>query len=246
MDRMIYLAMSGAKALTQRQDALSHNLANAETNGFRADLMAYRAVPARQEGTATTRVWALESSAGFDAQSGPLRQTGHALDVAVRGDGWIAVQATDGAEAYTRDGAFEIGADGTLQTRRGQPVLGDGGGPLTVPPNARVSIGSDGTVSATLEKQPPFEIGRIKLVNPPPAELRKGTDGLMRAAAGEPVPADEAVRLADGTLEGSNVNVVEAMVGMIALARQFDLQMRMLQTAEGNEQKAAQLLSING
>src|SRR5690606_8020281 len=96
MDRMIYLAMSGAKALMQRQDALSHNLANAETNGFRADLMAYRAVPARQEGTATTRVWALESSAGFDAQSGPLRQTGNALDVAVRGDGWIAVQAADG------------------------------------------------------------------------------------------------------------------------------------------------------
>ena len=127
--------MSGAKALTQRQEALSHNLANAETNGFRADLMAYRAVPARQDGTATTRVWALESTAGFDAQSGPLRQTGNALDVAVRGDGWIAVQAPDGEEAYTRDGAFEVGADGTLQTRRGQPhdrcehAVGEAAGP---------------------------------------------------------------------------------------------------------------------
>jgi flagellar basal-body rod protein FlgF len=245
MDRMIYLSMSGAKALTQRQDALAHNLANAETAGFRADLMAFRAVPARQDGTATTRVWSLEASAGFDAQSGPLRQTGRALDVAVRGEGWFAVQTADGEEAYTRDGAFELSADGTLQTRNGLAVLGDGG-PLTIPPNAEVSIGADGTVSAKMANQPPFEVGRLKLVNPPAASLRKGTDGLVRGADGEPASSDEAVRLAEGALEGSNVNVVESMIGMIALARQFEMQMRLLQTAETNEQKAAQLLSLKG
>jgi flagellar basal-body rod protein FlgF len=245
MDRMIYLSMTGAKALMQRQEALSHNLANAETTGFRADLTAFRAVPGRQDGTATTRVWALEASAGFDPQAGALRQTGRALDVAVRGTGWIAVQAADGQEAYTRDGAFEVGADGTLLTRRGHAVLGTGG-PITIPPNAEIAIGGDGTVSARLQGQPPFEVGRLKLVDPLAAQLRKGADGLMRSAAPEPAPADEGVRVVNGTLEGSNVNVVEAMVGMIALSRQFELQMRMLQTAESNEQKAAQLLSNKG
>lgn len=245
MDRMIYLSMSGAKALMQRQDALAHNLANGGTAGFRADLMAFRAVPGEQAGAASTRVWALEANAGFDAQSGPVHQTGRALDVAVRGDGWFAVQTAEGEEAYTRDGAFEVGADGTLQNRRGQAVLGDGG-TLAVPPGAEVSIGADGTVSARLDRQPPFAIGRLKLVNPPTEELRKGADGLVRTAGGEPAAADESVRIVGGAIEGSNVNVVESMVGMIALARQFEVQMRLLQTAESNEQKAAQLLSTKG
>lgn len=245
MDRMIYLSMSGAKALMQRQDALAHNLANGNTDGFRADRMAFRAVPGEQPGAATTRVWALEASAGFDAGSGPIRQTGRALDVAIAGEGWFAVQDAAGEEAYTRDGALEVGADGTLRNRRGQVVLGDGG-PLTVPPGAEASIGGDGTVSARIGHQPPFQVGRLKLVNPPLDELRKEADGLVRLRAGDAAPADESVRIVAGSLEGSNVNVVESMVGMIALARQFEMQMRMLQTAEGNEQKAAQLLSLKG
>jgi flagellar basal-body rod protein FlgF len=229
----------------QRQDALAHNLANGSTDGFRADLMAFRAVPGEQRDAATTRVWALEASAGFDAASGPIRQTGRALDVAIAGDGWLAVQGPDGEEAYTRDGALEVGADGTLQNRRGQAVLGDGG-PLTVPPGAEVSVGGDGTVSARIGNQAPFQIGRLKLVNPPIEELSKGADGLVRMRAGDAAPPDESVRIVPGSVEGSNVNVVESMVGMIALARQFEMQMRMLQTAEGNEQKAAQLLSLKG
>ncbi|HLT26644.1 MAG TPA: flagellar basal-body rod protein FlgF [Zeimonas sp.] len=245
MDRSIYLAMSGAKALMQRQDALAHNLANGSTDGFRADLMAFRAVPGEQPNAATTRVWALEATAGFDAASGPLRETGRPLDVAIAGDGWFAVQGADGEEAYTRDGAFEIGADGTLQNRRGQPVLGDGG-PLAIPPGADVSIGGDGTVSARIGNQAPFQVGRLKLVNPPLEELRKDPDGLVRMRAGDPAPMDEAVRVVAGSIEGSNVNVVESMVGMIALARQFEMQMRVLQTAEQNEQRASQLLSLKG
>ncbi|MBN9460978.1 MAG: flagellar basal-body rod protein FlgF [Burkholderiales bacterium] len=242
MDRMIYLSMSGAKALMQRQDALAHNLANGDTAGFRADRMAFRAVPGEQRDAATTRVWALEASAGFDAQQGPLRQTGRALDVAVSGSGWFAVQTASGDEAYTRDGSFEVGADGTLQNRRGQPVLGDGG-TLSIPPGAEVSIGSDGTVSARIGNQPPFQVGRLKLVNPQLDELRKDADGLVRMRTGDEAPVDESVRIVTGSVEGSNVNMVESMVGMIALTRQFEMQMRMLQTAESNEQKAAQLLS---
>lgn len=243
MDRMIYLSMTGAKALMQRQEALSHNLANANTTGFRADLTAFRAVPVRAEGAATTRVFALEATAGFDPSAGPMMATGRSLDVAVRGEGWIAVQTPAGDEAYTRAGALVVGADGSLQSPGGFQVVGEGG-PIVLPQNAEVAIGSDGTVSAKVGNQPPTQVGRIKLVNPPAAELLKGPDGLMRTIAGDPAPADPLVRLADGTLEGSNVNVVEAMVGMIALQRQFEIQMRLLQTAETNEQRAAQLLTL--
>lgn len=242
MDRLIYQTLSGAKALLQRQDALSNNLANANTTGFRADMLAFRSVPIRGEGMATTRVYNLEATAGFDAQPGNMTQTGRALDMAISGQGWIAVQGLDGGEAYTRAGSFEVSSEGVLQTKSGLPVLSDGG-PITVPPNSEITIGGDGTVSAKSPGTPNSPIARIKLVNPPPAELRKGTDGLVRTADGEPAPVDESVRVSSGVLETSNVNVVESMVGMIALARQFEIQMRMLQNAEQNAQRASQLLS---
>jgi flagellar basal-body rod protein FlgF len=245
MDRMIYLSMTGAKALMQRQEALAHNLANVSTTGFRADTMSFRAVPVRAGGTSTTRVANLEATAGFDPAPGPIQQTGRPLDVAVRGNGWIAVQGLDGNEAYTRNGAFVLSADGTLQTHNGLNVNGDGG-PIVIPANAQVTIGSDGTVSAKTGNQPPTQIGRIKLVNPDAAELQKGPDGLMRTRTGDPAPDDQTVRLVEGALEGSNVNVVEAMVGMIALARQFEVQMKMMQTTEANEQKSTQLLAFKG
>ena len=240
MDRLIYTAMSGAKATMARQDALSNNLANANTQGFRADLTAFRAVPVRGDGLAS-RVHALEATAGFDAAPGPIMQTGRNLDVAIRGDGWLAVQGLDGNEAYTRAGALEVSADGTLQTRTGLAVVGEGG-PIAIPQGAEVTIGTDGTVTTRVGTQPPVAVGRLKLVNPPPSELRKGADGLMRTADGRPAEADPTVGVADGALEGSNVNPVESMVGLIAAARQFEMQMKMLQNAETNEQRASRLL----
>lgn len=243
MDRMIYLSMAGAKALMQRQDALANNLANAGTDGFRADMMTARAVPVRQSGTATTRVYNVETTAGFATTPGPTRQTGNPLDIAVRGTGWLAVAGPDGSEGYTRSGSLLVDEQGVLTTQQGLPVLGDGG-PLTVPPNAEVSIASDGSVSAKVGNQPAMSVGRIKLVDPPAAELVKGGDGLVRLRGGEPADADPAVRVVDGALEGSNVNVVEAMVGMIEVARQFEMQMKLLQNTEANDQRAAQLLSI--
>lgn len=244
MDRVIYTAMSGAKATMSRQDALANNLANASTPGFRADLSAFRAVPVRGDGL-PTRVAGLEATAGFDHAEGPLQQTGRRLDVAVRGPGWFSVQGLDGGEAYTRAGSFEVSADGVLQTRSGLSVLGDGG-PIAIPPGGEVSIGSDGAVTAKVGNQPPVNVGQLKLVNPPAAELRKGADGLVRTADGEPAPADPQVRVADGVLEGSNVNAVDAMVGLIAAARQFEMQMKMLQSVETNEQRASRLLAPNG
>lgn len=239
MDRMIYLSMSGAKATMQRQDVLAHNLANASTVGFRAELQAFRAVPVQGSG-ASTRVYALESTPGYDASAGVVSSTGRNLDVAMRGNAWLSVQALDGTEAYTRGGSLDVTADGTLVTSNGLTVLGDGG-PIQVPPNSTVSIGTDGTVSAKTVDGRSTSVGRLKLVTPE-APLQRGTDGLFRGVDGD-LTADTTARLQDGALEGSNVSPVETMVSMIAAARQFEAQMRLLQTAEGNEKAAAQLLS---
>lgn len=245
MDRLIYTAMSGAKALGQRQEALSNNLANANTTGFRADVMAFRAVPIQQQGSASTRVFALEASAGFDGTAGANQQTGNPLDVALTGRGYLTVQALDGQEASTRNGALQVGSDGTLQTRTGLPLVGEGG-PLVIPQGATVTIGPDGTVSAKVGNQAATQIGRLKLTADPVGELRKSADGLLRRVDAQDSVADPTVRITQGALEGSNVNVVEAMVGMISLSRQFEMQMRMLQNAEQNEQRAQTLLGTGG
>ena len=241
MDRMIYLSMSGAKATMQRQDTLANNLANVSTPGFRAELQGFRAVPVEGSG-ASTRVFSLETTTGYDATPGVVTATGRNLDVAVRGNSWLTVQALDGTEAYTRGGSLELSSDGTLTTRGGLPVLADGG-PLQVPPNAVVSIGADGTVSAKGTDGKNTAIGKLKLVTPE-APLQRGEDGLFRAADGS-LSADDAARVQDGALEGSNVSAVESMVAMISAARQFEAQMKMIQTAEADEKAASQLLSMN-
>ncbi len=239
MDRLIYLAMSGAKATLQRQDVLANNLANASTTGFRAELQAFRAVPVRGDG-ASTRVYALESTVGYDAASGPLQTTGRNLDVALKGNAWLAVQSLDGTEAYTRAGNFDVSNEGQLVTPSGLPVLGDGG-PITLPANAEIEIGADGTVSARVGNGKPTKAGRLKMVTPE-APMARGSDGLFRGADGD-LTADPAARLQGGALEGSNVSAVETMVGMISAARQFEQQMKMLQSAEQKEQAATKLLA---
>ena len=241
MDRMIYLSMSGAKATMQRQDTLANNIANVSTPGFRAELQAFRAVPVQGSG-ASTRVFSLETTTGYDASAGAVTATGRNLDVAVKGKSWLTVQALDGTEAYTRGGALEVSNDGTLTTRSGLPLMGDGG-PLQVPPNAAVSIGADGTVSAKGSDGKNTAIGKLKLVTPD-APLRRGEDGLFRAADGD-LSADDTARVQDGALEGSNVSAVESMVAMISAARQFEAQMKMIQTADADEKSAAQLLTAN-
>ena len=239
MDRVIYLAMAGAKATMQRQDVLAHNLANASTTGFRAEMMAFRSVPVLGDG-ASTRVYAIESTPGYNADPGPVAATGRNLDVAMKGQAWLAVQGRDGTEAYTRNGALDVDSEGLLVTRSGQTVLGDGG-PISVPANAQVLIGADGTVTATVAGGKPQGIGRLKLVTPE-APLLRGEDGLFRGADGD-LQADATARLQDGALEGSNVSPVESMVAMIAAARQFEQQMKMLSTSQEREQSATKLLS---
>jgi len=240
MDRLIYLAMAGAKATMQRQDTLANNLANASTTGFRAELAAFRAVPVEGSG-ASTRVYALDSTIGYDATPGQIAATGRNLDVAMRGGAWLALQARDGTEAYARGGSLDVDAQGTLVTTSGLTVLGDGG-PIQVPRDTQVAIAADGTVSAIDAQGRSSSIGRLKLVTPE-APLVRGADGLFRGSAGD-LDSDPNARVQDGALEGSNVSPVETMVEMIAAARQFEAQMRSLTTAEGNDKAAAQLLSI--
>jgi flagellar basal-body rod protein FlgF len=239
MDRLIYLAMSGAKATMQRQDSLANNLANVSTNGFRAEMQAFRAVPVRGDG-ASTRVYALESTVGFNDAAGPSQSTGRSLDVAMQGKSWLAVQALDGTEAYTRAGNLHVNGEGQLVTIGGLPVLGEGG-PLSLPANADVEIASDGSITTKVGNEKPQPAGRLKMVTPE-GPLLRGTDSLFRSADGNDLAADRSARLQSGALEGSNVSAVETMVSMIAAARQFEQQMKMLQGAEQRDQGAAKLL----
>ena len=249
MDRMIYVAMTGAKHTLGQHAAVSNNLANTNTTGYRAEISALRAVPVFSD-TLATRAFVVDSSAGADFRPGTVQQTGRDLDVAVQGRGWIAVQLENGAEAYTRNGDLHVSANGVLQTRNGLNVRGEEG-LISIPPYAKVSVGTDGTISTvpagagTSEPNIAVMVGRIKLVNPPEDQLTRGADGLFRLGSGAEAVADASVTLGSGALEGSNVNVVEAMVDMISLSRQFETHMKLLQNAEGNAQRASNLLSMS-
>lgn len=247
MDKAIYIAMTGGKHIERAQAVRANNLANAGTTGFRADFEQARAMSVFYGDGLPTRAYALAENPASDFSIGSLTETGRDLDVAVDGSGWIAVQGSDGREAYTRAGALKIDADGQLQTTDGHLVLGDGG-PITLPPHESLEIGADGTISVRELGQAPnalSQLGRIKLVNPDLAALRKGEDGLMRYTGAEPsLPADDNVRLRRGFLEGSNVNAIEEFTGIIALARQFDLHMKMMRTVEDNSAASTRLLQM--
>ncbi|GGE58099.1 flagellar basal body protein [Halopseudomonas oceani] len=246
MDKSLYISMTGASqnALAQRSHA--NNLANLSTTGFRRDFEQARSMPVFGDGYAT-RAYAMTERPGTDLSSGALMETGRELDVAVQGEGWIAVQAADGSEAYTRAGSLNIDAFGVLRTSSGLPVLGNGG-PIAIPPAEKVEIGSDGTISIRALGEGPAvmaEVDRLKLVNPDPATLEKGADGLMRTKDGLPQVADGVVQVATGFLEGSNVNAVEEMTAMLSLARQFELHIKMMRTAEENAQATDRILQMS-
>ena len=243
MDKLIYTAMTGAKHTLGQQAAVAHNLANATSTGFRTELHKLRAVEV-QNSPLPSRAFVVDASVASDFTAGPLQHSGRTYDVAIEGQGWFAVQGADGGEAYTRNGSFELSAEGVLQMRDGRLVLGDGG-PITIPPDNDIVIGKDGSISAipsTGDRNAVNVIARLKLVNPPEADLQRGEDGLFRLPDGAVAPLDEAVRAAGGYLEGSNVNVVDQMVTMIALSRQFEMHTQLLQKAEANDQAANRLL----
>ncbi len=246
MDRLIYTAMTGAKHVFMQQAGTANNLANASTIGFKSQEHRFRAVPVLGEGM-PTRAFVVDASVNDVFDEGPQMFTGRNLDVSIKGSGWLAVQLPDGSEAYTRAGSLDVDVNGQLQTKSGLAVMGDGGA-ISIPPDNNIEIAPDGTVSVvptTGARNNANAIGRIKMVNPPEADLVRGSDGLFRLRSGQPAPLDERVKLTSGTLEGSNVNVTDAMVNLISLSRQFEMQIKMLQTADANAQRADQLLSLN-
>lgn len=247
MDRLIYTAMTGAAHALQQQATVSQNLANVNTPGFRAAIDAFRSVPLQGEGL-PTRTFVVDATVGYDFTPGALQPTGRVLDVAVEGRGWLVVQDAEGNEAYTRNGSLQVLPNGLLQTRSGLNVVGDGG-TLTLPPDSEVSIAKDGTIStvpSTSQKAGVVVVGRLKLVNPPETQLVRGEDGLFRLRDGGVAEADGAVRVVSGHLEASNVNTVEAVVSMITLARQYDMQIKLLQNADNNDKQAASILNLGG
>lgn len=254
MDRIIYTAMAGAKQTMDRQAVVNNNLANVSTTGFRAQLSAMRAVPVQGAGVLDTRTSVVASTPGADLSAGPITRTGRDLDIALQGNAWLAVLDDSGVEAYSRRGDLQVDSTGLLMTGDGRTVMGEGG-PIVVPLGAQVFMGSDGTLSAIGEGEDPdalVEIGRLKLVTPlnPAQDLLRGDDGLFRMAPdaeGEAVflAADENARLVSGALEGSNVSAVDSMVAMIDNSRRYDLQMKVIETASENAQRANSLLSLS-
>ncbi|HAD09513.1 MAG TPA: flagellar basal-body rod protein FlgF, partial [Porticoccaceae bacterium] len=246
MDRLLYVAMSGADMASTSQIINGQNLANASTPGFKADTIAFsEALLAGQgyESRSFTRV----SKIGTNTEHGKMQATGRDMDVAINGEGWMAVQALDGSEAYTRRGDLRIDSLGLLTNGEGRPILGNGG-PIAVPPHAKFEVGSDGTVSILPLGQNPSGLAvvdRIKLVKIDTEFLQKGGDGLMRSTAVEPVLPDASVRVSSGYLEASNVSSVEAMVEMIELARAFEMQIEMMNVAKELDQSTSQLVKMS-
>ena len=246
MDHMLYVAMSGAKQTMLAQAANAHNLANVSTTGFKEDLLALQSWQIGGQGY-PSRVNAVAGQTGTNLSPGTIMTTGGELDVAVSGEGWIAVQAADGSEAYTRAGDLRITETGNLINGAGHPVLGNGG-PIAIPPAEKVEIGNDGTISVRPLGQAPSAlviVDRIKLVNPDPDQLTKGEDGLLRLEEGEIAAPNASARLISGSLETSNVNAIDAMVNMIALSRQFESQVKLMKVAEENDSVAARLMAIS-
>lgn len=246
IDKSLYIAMTGASASLKAQAGVAHNLANADTAGFQATLTATTAVPVTGNGLAS-RVAAAPRMAGISAAPGQIRQTGNELDIALHQDRWLAVQAPDGSTAYTRAGDLKLTANGLLTTSSGLPVLDAGGAPLSIPPYQTLTIGGDGTLSIVPQGQPAStitEAGRLQVVAARTAELVRGEDGLMRPQPGAdaPPPAAGPV-LVSGAVEGSNVEATTMLVSMIQLSRQFEMQVRVLQSGDENARSSNSLLS---
>jgi flagellar basal-body rod protein FlgF len=247
MDKLLYVAMSGAKETLRAQAANNHNLANASTTGFKADLSAFQSRAVTGPGYAS-RVYATDQTVGWDHGQGSAQQTGNPLDLAIHGQGFFAVQDVTGQEAYTRAGDLHVDPTGQLLTGTGLPVMGDNG-PISIPPHTSVTVGRDGTISIIPLGQTPqtvSTVGRIKLVNPPVDTVQRGADGLFRTTGAAPAEADAATTVDSGSLESSNVDLASCMVNMIELARHYDLQVKALHTAEEDAQSSTKLLQSSG
>ncbi|AUZ85689.1 flagellar basal body rod protein FlgF [Methylophaga nitratireducenticrescens] len=247
MDRMLFISMNAAQQTMLAQATNANNLANVNTTGFRADLEQFRSMPVFGEGL-PTRVYSMTERPATDYQQGSVQSTGRELDISVQGEGFISVMGKDGREGYTRAGDLHVTEFGQLVTGTGLQVMGEGG-PIAIPPAEKIDIGADGTISIRPiggAENALAVIDRIKLVKPDLQNVFKDADGLLRMADGTEAPLDATVKVASGTIEGSNVNAVGALVNMIELQRKYEMQVKMMSTAEENSAASARLLQLNG
>ena len=245
MDKYLYVAMTGASQNALAQKAHANNLANISTNGFQRDLEQARSMPVFGD-SFPARAFAMTERPATDFSPGAMIETGRDLDVAVSGDGWMAVQTPDGGEAYVRSASMNVDALGVLRAGNGMPIMGNGG-PIAVPPQQKIEVGADGTISIRAMGEGPrvmAEVDRIKLVNPDVKTLNKGLDGMIHTKSGQPADADANVQVVSGFLEASNVNAVEEMTSVLALSRQFELHIKMMTTAKEGDEAMARVLQI--
>ena len=247
MDRALYIAMTGAKNNMLAQANHANNMANLNTNGFKADFEQSRSMGVYYGDGHPTRAFALTESPSADFSAGTMMATGNPMDVAIMGEGLIAVQAPDGSEAYTRAGNLNIDASGILRTAGGLAVIGNSG-PISLPPITKMEIGSDGTISTIglgQGAETMVDTNRIKLVNPDVKNLKKGEDGLFRQRDGLTAETSATVRVASGMLESSNVNAMSEFTQILALSRQYEMQVKLMKTTEDNAQASTQLLQMS-
>ncbi|VAW73981.1 Flagellar basal-body rod protein FlgF [hydrothermal vent metagenome] len=244
MDRMLYIAMAGAKQAVRAQTVNANNLANSSTVGFRADIQFATDRQVYGDGY-SSRAYNETVSPGINFTEGGSMSTGRSLDVIVSPKGYITVQTATGKEAYTRAGNFKVTANGLLQTASGHSVIGNNG-PIALPPYDKLEIGSDGTITILPKGQTAASlsvIDRIKLVTPKESELLKNTQGLLVLPEGAAVPApDPKTRLTGGMLETSNVNSIESLILMMDIARQYETNIKLMKSAKENDAAVAQLL----
>ena len=245
MDRLIFTAMSGLTESMVQQRVIASNMANAQTTGFHAEMLA--TTPVTLQGPALQARAMVQSDVhGADMRAGTFSATGNPLDIAVNGNDLIAVSAPDGSEAYTRRGDLSVSASGVLQNGEGLAVIGQGG-PITVPVGSAVSISPDGSVlvASTQAGQPPKPVDKIKLANPDGTKIEKNLDGLFVVQGGGVLPADEAGTVAPATLEQSNVNPNKVLVDMLSAQRLFEIRTKLVSTAKDVDQSGASLMHIS-
>lgn len=243
MDKLLYISMTGARETAMAQTTSANNLANAKTTAFKADLAQFRAMPVYGEGHAS-RAFAMAERPGHNLSSGGAITTGRNLDVAIRSDGWFVVQNEEGEQLLTRRGDLKVSPNGALLNGADLPVMGDGG-PIALPPFEKIDIAKDGSITIVplgAESNVTAVVERILMVNPEPSSLEKNSQGLFRSIENQPFLSDPAVTLENGTLESSNVSVVEELTNMIALSRRFEVQIKMMSSVEENGRALDRLL----
>ena len=247
MDRLIYVAMSGAREAMRAQATTSHNLANIATTGFRALRNELASAPIPGAGL-PSRVNTVRQPELWNSRQGQSQPTGRDLDVSIQGQGWLVVQDAEGKDAYTRAGDLRVNTNGLLETANGQLVRGNGG-PVSIPPYEQLFIGGDGQISIVPQGQTAeslVQVDRLRLVNPPATELVRSGNGLFALRDGSTAEPDPSVRVASGQLESSNVNPAEALAEMIEMSRHYEMQVRAMNTANELDTASARLIRLNG